>query len=164
MAQLGCEVMHKSMRKVINVLKGVRRWKEPEPTVKTFSETLNALDDVKLFSGESWILSRNWHDQLSQRCCGMYFRLQVLQLYLLQQLHKGLCTSTKDFHKHKDLCPLHFTKLARSQTAPLITIILSHHHPINLCTILLNLLFLAFSCISLFLLPLTTSIINGYSF
>ena len=70
MAQLGCEVMHNSVRKVINVLKGVRRWKEPEPTVKTFSETRNALDDVKLFSG-SWILSRSWHDQLSQRCCGM---------------------------------------------------------------------------------------------
>ena len=35
MVQLGFEVMHKSMRKVINVLKGVRRWKEPEPTVKT---------------------------------------------------------------------------------------------------------------------------------
>ena len=68
MVQLGFEVMHKSMRKVINVLKGVRRWKEPEPTVKT----LNALDEVKLFSGESWILSRSWHDQLSQRCCGMY--------------------------------------------------------------------------------------------
>ena len=67
MVQLGFEVMHKSMRKVINVLKGVRRWKEPEPTVKT----LNALDEVKLFSGESWILSRSWHDQLSQRCCGM---------------------------------------------------------------------------------------------
>ena len=30
------------------MLKGVRRWKEPEPTVKTFSETLNALDDIKL--------------------------------------------------------------------------------------------------------------------
>ena len=65
MAQLGCEVMHKSMRKVINVLKGVRRWKEPEPTVKTFSET--------------WMMSNCflenrgfcWHDQLSQRCCGM---------------------------------------------------------------------------------------------
>ena len=71
MAQLGCEVMHKSMRKVINVLKGVRRWKEPKPTVKTFSETLYALDDVKPFSGESWILSRSWHDQLSRRCCGM---------------------------------------------------------------------------------------------
>ena len=96
-----------------------------------------------------------------------HFRLQVLQLYLLQQLHKGLCTSTKDFHKHKDLCPLHFTKLARSQTAPLITIILSHHHPINLCTILLNLLF---SCFFLhFLVPptidyLIVTIINGYSF
>ena len=73
MAQLGCEVMHKSVRKVFNVLKGVRRWKEPEPTVKALivKHLINALDDVKLFSGESWILSRSWHDQLSQRCCGM---------------------------------------------------------------------------------------------
>ena len=32
---------------------------EPEPTVKTFSEALHALDDVKLFL------------EYSQRCCGV---------------------------------------------------------------------------------------------
>ena len=33
----------------MNVLKSVEMDEEPEPTVKTFSEALHVLDDVKLF-------------------------------------------------------------------------------------------------------------------
>ena len=38
---------------------------EPEPTVKTFSEALNALDNVKLFLENHGFHQECWHDQLS---------------------------------------------------------------------------------------------------
>ena len=43
------EVMHRSKKKLMNVLKSVGRWMKNRTNSETFSEVLNALDNVKLF-------------------------------------------------------------------------------------------------------------------
>ena len=61
MAQLGCEVMHKS--------KDVRRWKEPEPTVKTLSETV-----IHWMMSNCFLENHGFYQEagmISSRCCGM---------------------------------------------------------------------------------------------